>query len=150
MTNPFTGKKVIAVAAGPLASEERKAVQDVLAEYSYKPAVVQLPDGKQLEVDLDDDFTGGMIILRHATPDAFSFLFKFADAGSYVLCPTMEGNPSIVTTLEASKSALASRLLEPEASVHVAEDAHSIAEIIYPAFGEWDAYRARVINELED
>lgn len=150
VVNPFTGETGTVAAAGPLTPEEKKAVQDFLAEHGYKPAVVSLPDGVLIEVNLDDDLSGGMICLRDATPDVFSFLFQLADAGNYMLCPIMEDNSAIVTTSEASQSAGDSGLLEPDAIVHIAKDPHSIAEIIYPAFGDWDAYRNRVIDESKD
>lgn len=143
-TNPFTGDTVMAAVAGPLTSKEKKAVNKLLAEHDYDSGEVHLPDNVRLELQVDDDLTGGMVLLRDANPSVFSFLFRLAEAGNYVLCPIMEDNPTIVTTEEAAKSASKAHSLEANTQIQVVQDAHGIAEIIYPAFGDWNAYRKKV------
>jgi hypothetical protein len=146
-TNPFTGKTVMAAVAGPLTSKEKKAVNKLLAEHNYDSGQVHLPENVRLEIQFDDDLTGGMISLRDAKPTVFSFLFRFADAGHYVLCPIMEDNPTIVTTEEAAKSASKALTLEATTHIHVATNANEIAAIIYPAFGDWNAYRKKFVPD---
>lgn len=144
-TNPFTGETVMAAVAGPLTSKEKKAVNKLLAEHNYESGEVHLLDNVRLELQVDDDLTGGMVFLRDANPSVFSFLFRLADAGNYVLSPIMEDNPTIVTTEEAAKSASKAHTLEAT-QIQVVQDAHGIAEIIYPAFGDWNAYRKKFVR----
>lgn len=148
--NPFTGRAIAAPKAGPLSAAERKATLRFLEDHGFEAGIVQLPDGLELEVSLNEDLTGGMIFLRAATPAVFSFLFHLAEAGSYAMCPIMGDNPVIVTSAELGVLAAESQLLEPNASVHVVGDPNAIAELVCPAFGGWDAYRAKVIGESDD
>jgi hypothetical protein len=127
--------------------ERKKAVNKLLAENNYDSGEVHFPDNVRLEVQVDDDLTGGMIFLREANPTVFSFLFRLADAGNYMLCPIMEDNPMIVTTEEAAKTASTAHTLEADTQIHVVADAHAIAEIIYPAFGDWNAYRKKFVPD---
>ena len=146
-TNPMTGKKVKVAAAGPLTSKEKTAVDNLLTKHNYDSGQVHLPDNVRLEIQFDDDLAGGMIFLRDAKPTVFSFLFHFAEAGSYVLCPLMDYNPTIVTTGEAAKSARNAPTLKSNSHIQVAADANAIAEIIYPAFGDWNAYRKKFVPD---
>ena len=146
-TNPVTGEMFAAPIAGPLTPKEQQAVEKLLTDHQYDAGLVRLSDGQELEVGLDDDLTGGMIFLREAAPAVFTFLFQFADAGSYVLCPIMEDNPAIVTKTKTSTSASKAQILEPDADIHVAGNPHEIAEIIGPALGDWEAYGDQAIGE---
>jgi hypothetical protein len=73
-TNPFTGKTVKAAVSGPLTSKEKKAVNKLLAEHHYDSGQVHLPDNVGLEIQVDDDLTGGMVFLRDANPTVFFLL----------------------------------------------------------------------------
>ncbi len=146
-TNPFTGETVAVPVSGPLNSKELAAVNTLFAAHDYDSGLVHVDVDFQLEISLDDDLTGGMIFLRDVTPGVFLFMYQLADAGNYVLCPIMEDNPCIVTSAEASASAAAANILEPNATIHVVDDSLGIAELIYPAFGDWDTYRRKVMGD---
>lgn len=143
--HPFSGEVVTVPVSGPLTPKERKQVNLLLTSHEYDSAVVQLAPDVYLEVSVDDNRTGGMIFLRNATPAEFQFLYDLADAGSYILCPVMEGNPWIATSHEALESGWSAHL-DPGTAIHVVNSPLDLAEIIYPAFGDWDAYRRRVVD----
>jgi hypothetical protein len=59
----------------------------------------------------------------------------------------MQDNPAIVTTEEAAKSVSKAHSLEANTDIRLAADAHAIAEMIYPAFGDWNAYRKKFVPD---
>ena len=145
--NPFTGEIQSSLPVEPLSAEDVRAVRGALVGAGARGPdefgcfVVELGDGGTAEVFGDDLSTGLMVALRGLTPDLLRFLYDLLGAADWVLLPTMEGNPAIVTS-PGLASGFADRF--PEVFCGSPEE---VGVILSEGVQAWRRYRDQFVGE---
>jgi hypothetical protein len=146
--NPFTGEVRSVRPEEPLTDSELEAVRGIMRRAgapepgAHGHSLVRFQDRRSATVWWDGREEGCMVSLRRGlSPDCLQFLLDLLKAAEWVMFPTKEGNPAIV-----SSPGLASEFAEDFPEV-VCGSPEELRAILSGGYEAWERYRDQIVSE---